>query len=102
MRVTCTHMWVQDDADLPRYAELGVIANYTPAWHAGNMGLGCEPSEFWPTLIGEERASKMFRSKSVWDTGALVTWSSDDVDFGDFLTWNPYYGMEVGMTRWIG
>ena len=101
VRVTCTHMWVQDDADLSRFAELGVVANYTPAWHAGNMGLGCEPSEFWPGLIGEERASKMFRSKTVWDTGALVTWSSDDTDFSDFLTWNPYYGMEVGMTRWI-
>ena len=101
VKVTCCHLWVQDDADLSRFAELGVIANYTPAWHNGNMGLGCEPSEFWPNLIGENRAKKMFRSKTVWDSGALVTWSSDDVDFGEFLTWNPYYGMEIGMTRWI-
>ena len=101
VKVTCTHLWVQDDADLLRFAELGVIANYTPAWHNGNMGLGCEPSEFWPSLIGNERAEKMFRSKTVWDSGALVTWSSDDVDFDEFLTWNPYYGMEIGMTRWI-
>ena len=101
VKVTCTHLWVQDDADLSRFAKLGVIANYTPAWHNGNMGLGCEPSEFWPSLIGEKRAAKMFRSKTVWDTGALVTWSSDDVSFGDFSSWNPYYGMEVGMTRWI-
>ena len=101
VKVTCTHLWVQDDADLLRFAKLGVIANYTPAWHNGNMGLGCEPSEFWSGLIGEKRAAKMFRSKTVWDSGALVTWSSDDVDFGDFLTWNPYYGMEIGMTRWI-
>ncbi len=101
VKVTCTHLWIQDDADLLRFAELGVIANYTPAWHNGNMGLGCEPSEFWPSLIGNERAEKMFRSKTVWDSGALVTWSSDDVDFDEFLTWNPYYGMEIGMTRWI-
>ena len=101
VKVTVTHMWIQDDADLNRFAKLGVIANYTPAWHNGNMGLGCEPSEFWPGIIGEERAKKMFRSKTVWDTGALVTWSSDDVNFGDFLSWNPYYGMEIGMTRWI-
>ena len=99
MKVTCCHLWIQDDADLGRFAKLGVIANYTPAWHNGNMGLGCEPSEFWPGIIGE-RAGKMFRSKTVWNTGALVTWSSDDVDF-NFITWNPYYGMEVGMTRWI-
>lgn len=102
VKVTCTHLWVQDDADLSRFAELGVIANYTPAWHNGNMGLGCEPSEFWPNVIGEERAKKMFRSKTVWDTGALVTWSSDDVGFYDeFATWNPYFNMEIGMTRWI-
>ncbi|MBQ7488514.1 MAG: amidohydrolase family protein [Clostridia bacterium] len=101
VKVTCTHLWIQDDADLDRFAKLGVIANYTPAWHNGNMGLGCEPSDFWPNLIGEDRAGKMFRSKSVWDSGALVTWSSDDVDFGEFLTWNPYYNMEIGMTRWI-
>ena len=101
VKVTVTHMWIQDDADLNRFAKLGVIANYTPAWHNGNMGLGCEPSEFWPGIIGEERAKKMFRSKTVWDTGALVTWSSDDVNFGDFLSWNPYYGIEIGMTRWI-
>ena len=43
----------------------------------------------------------MFRSKSLWDTAAIVSWSSDDVDFDDFLTWNPYLGMEVGMTRQI-
>ncbi|MBQ9002015.1 MAG: amidohydrolase family protein [Eggerthellaceae bacterium] len=100
VKVTCCHLWIQDDADLPRFAELGVIANYTPAWHNGNMGLGCEPSDFWPDIIGEERAGKMFRSKTVWDTGALVSWSSDDVDF-NFITWSPYYNMEVGMTRWI-
>ena len=102
VKVTCTHLWVQDEEDISRFAELGVIANYTPAWHAGNMGLGCEPADFWPSVIGEERALKMYRSKSVWDTGALVTWSSDDVGFWDeFATWNPYSGMEIGMTRRI-
>ena len=30
-----------------------------------------------------------------------MTWSSDDVNFDDFASWNPYYGIEVGMTRWI-
>ena len=101
VRVTICHLWIQDNADIDRFAELGVIANYTPAWHAGNMGLGCEPSEFWPDIIGDERSNKMFRSKTLWDTGAIVSWSSDDVDFSDFLTWDPYYGMEIGMTRQI-
>ena len=43
----------------------------------------------------------MYRSKTLWDSGALVTWSSDSTAFLDFSTWNPYLGMEVGMRRWI-
>ena len=93
VRVTCAHLEIQDDADLGRFAKLGVTANFTPHWHAGDIN-------FYSTTIGD-RASKMFRCKTLWDTGALVTWSSDNVAFADFVTWNPYLCMEVGMTRQI-
>ena len=43
----------------------------------------------------------MYRCKTLWDTGANVAWSSDTIAYGDFSSWNPYLGMEVGMTRWI-
>lgn len=32
-------------------------------------------------------------------SGALVTWSSDEVFYGDFRNWSPYLAMEIGMTR---
>ena len=32
---------------------------------------------------------------------ANVTWSSDNIVYGDFITWNPFLGMEIGMTRFI-
>ena len=99
VKVTCAHLEVQDDADLGRFAELGVFANYTPWWHAGNMG--GDPYETWRELLGEKRALSMYRCKSLWDSGALVTWSSDDIHYADFTTWNPYLCMEVGMTRRI-
>ncbi|MBQ7487277.1 MAG: amidohydrolase family protein, partial [Clostridia bacterium] len=92
VRVTCAHLEIQDDADLDRFAKLGVIANFTPWWHAG------DPAHLAP-LLGMERASKMFRCKTLWDSGALVTWSSDNVAYSDFVAWSPYLGMEVGMTR---
>ncbi|MGX8696391.1 MAG: amidohydrolase, partial [Prevotella sp.] len=38
VKVTCAHLWVQDDADLDRFAKLGVTANFTPWWHSGNVG----------------------------------------------------------------
>ena len=98
VKVTCAHLEVQDDADLPRFAELGVIANYTPWWHAGDAGDALEPLI---PLLGEKRARNMFRCKTLWDSGALVTWSSDNITFEDFACWNPCLGMEIGMTRQI-
>ena len=94
VRVTCAHLEIQDDADLPRFAKLGVIANYTPSWHAEDMAT-------MTGLLGTERAARKYRCKTLWDTGALVTWSSDNCEYGDFVRWSPYLGMEVGMTRTI-
>ena len=92
VKVTCAHLEVQDDADLDRFAKLGVTANFTPWWHADDPTV----SAVW---LGEERSKKQFRCKTIWDSGALVTWSSDNITFEDFMTWSPYLGMEIGMTR---
>ena len=86
VKVTCAHLERQDDADIPRFAELGVNANYTLWWHAENMG--GDPYETWSALLGEKRANAMYRCKSVWNTGANVTWSSDDIHYGDFESWS--------------
>ena len=94
IKVTCAHLEIQDDADLDRFVRLGVTANYTPHWHAGDPNYSA-------TWLGEERSRKQFRCKTLWDSGALVSWSSDNITFGDFMTWNPYLGMEIGMTRQI-
>ena len=93
VKVTCAHLEIQDDADLPHFAELGVIANFTPWWHSDDPALNTP-------ILGYERAHKQLRCKTLWDSGALVTWSSDNVSYGDFMTWSPYLGMEIGMTRW--
>ena len=92
VRVTCAHLEIQDDADLPRFAKLGVIANFTPWWNAEDIRISTG-------LLGTERGSKKYRCKTLWDTGALVTWSSDNISYDDFMVWNPLLGMEVGMTR---
>lgn len=99
VKVTCAHLWTQDDADLERFAKLGVTANFTPWWHSGNIG--GNPIDLYTALLGEKRAHSMYRCKTLWNTGALVTWSSDEVFYGDFKNWSPYLGMEIGMTRWI-
>jgi predicted amidohydrolase YtcJ len=92
IRVVSAHLQIQDSADLTRFAPLGVIANFTPWWHADDVNV-------YKKLFGEERGKLLYRCKSVWDSGALVSWSSDTIVFFDFSSWNPYLGMEVGMTR---
>ncbi len=99
VHVTCAHLEIQDDADLERFAKLNVTADFTPCWHAGNIG--GDPGVIWSKLLGRKRAESMYRCKTLWDSGALVTWSSDEIIYDDFTTWNPYFGMEVGMTRQI-
>ena len=100
VRVTCAHLEIQDDADMERFAKLGITANYSPWWHAGCTG--GNPFQIWSSLLGEERANKMYRCKTMWNTGANVAFSSDNILYGEFTTWNPFLGMEVGMTRYIG
>ena len=92
VRVTCAHLEIQDDADLDRFAKLGVFANFTPHWHSGDTAESA-------TWLGEERSKKQFRCRTLWDSGAMVAFSSDNIAFQDFMTWNPYLGMEIGMTR---
>ena len=94
VKVTCAHLGCQHDDDIDRFVKLGVFANYTPHWHAD------DPAPMIP-ILGEERAMKVGRTKTEWDTGAVVTWSNDTIAFQDFMMWNPYLGMEVGMTRII-
>ena len=83
IRVVSAHLQIQDTADLTRFAPLDVIANFTPWWH-------CDDVEVYKRLFGEERGKKLYRCKSVWDSGALVAWSSDTIVYADFSTWNPY------------
>ena len=92
VKVTCAHLELQADEDLPRFAKLGVFANYTPWWHSSDKNTDIP-------LHGEKVAAKLFRCKTLWDSGALVTWSCDNIVFGDFMNWSPYLGMEIGMTR---
>ena len=63
VKVTCAHLWIQDDADLARFAKLGITANFTPWWHSGNIG--GTPINLYTALMGEERANKMYRCKTM-------------------------------------
>ncbi len=94
-RVTAAHLALVDPADLPRIEKLGIIANFTPWW------FGAEPNDLAEELLGAERYANMYQAKSVINSGATFTFSSDEWWGGDMLSTyiSPWLGMQVGHTR---
>ena len=95
-QVTSAHLEIVNDADITRFAELKVNANYTAWWHYGDCAGGTREGAV--KLLGEERADKLYRCKSVYNTGANVCFSSDTTAFM-FDAWTPFLGMEIAATR---
>lgn len=96
INITLAHLETQQDEDIPRFKELGISANFTPHWHGGNDYGTAEQNI---KLLGEKRANQLFRAKTMIDTGANVTFSSDEVTLQLLDRWNPFLGIEIGHTR---
>jgi len=88
-RVSLSHLELVDPADLPRFAELGIVANFTPWWFGA-------PSEHLRAAYGEERFASTYPARSLIELGARVSFSSDDWFLG---IGSPFLGMEVGNNR---
>ena len=88
-RVSLCHLEFVDPLDLPRFKELGVIANFTPWWFGA-------PSEHMLAAYGEKRFAGSYPARSLFDLGAIVTFSSDDWVLG---IGSPFLGMQVGHNR---
>jgi predicted amidohydrolase YtcJ len=86
-----SHIQMWDLADIPRFAELDVIANFQPVWANGDDYI----HELTIPFIGEERARWMYPIKTVQDTGAIIAFGSD----WSVSTANPFPQMEMAVTR---
>ncbi len=93
--VTTAHMETLREEDIPRFKQLGIAADFTPR----HGGICHSDIDHMIALLGEERAYHTLRAKSVVDSGAMVTFSSDEVSLHDLGCWSPFWGMEVGNTR---
>lgn len=94
IRITLCHLGLVKDDDFERFAELDVVASFTPQWHGGWI----DGAQY---TLGEERFNKMFRVQPLLDGGARVTYSSDIVSEMEWQTHraNPYFGMDIGHNR---
>jgi len=86
-----SHIQMWDPADIPRFAELDVVANFQPVWAYADEYV----TELTIPFIGEERARWMYPMKTVQDTGAVIAFGSD----WSVSTANPFPQMETAVTR---
>lgn len=90
-RPVIAHAQLVDDADLARFAELGVIANMQPLW----AQLDALMNVLTVPRLGQERADTQYRMHSLAETGATLAFGSDwPVSSGD-----PRDGLAIAASR---
>lgn len=72
-RPVIAHNQLVDDADIARYAALGVIPNMQPLW----AQLDALMTELTIPRLGTERADKQYRMNTLWESGAPLAFGSD-------------------------
>ncbi|WP_407700838.1 amidohydrolase [Streptomyces endophyticus] len=90
-RPVITHVQLVDPADLPRFAELGVIANFEPLW--------AQPDPLQTVLsvprIGDKRTALQYPMGELRSGGARLSFGSD----WPVSSYEPLEGIQVAVTR---
>ncbi len=89
-----SHLQLIDQADVPRFKELGVVANYQPLWACADEYV----TELTIPFLGPERSSHMYAINSLEKSGATVAFGSD----WSVSSANPFWQMATAMTRRCG
>jgi len=91
LRHHLSHLQVIHPDDIPRFHELGAVANFQPLWAYADEYI---TDLTWP-FISEETARWLYPIKSVIDTGATVAFGSD----WSVTTVDPLPQIETAITR---
>ena len=94
-RHAIAHLYLVDPADLPRFARLGVVAQFSGQWAA--------PEPYWQEVslprMGAARAQNFYRIRSVLDHGAVVSLGTDWPASAHYSTYRPLDAIEIATTR---
>jgi hypothetical protein len=90
-RHTLTHIQLFDPADIPRLAELEVVAAFQPLWAYADTYI----TELTEPVLGPKRSRWLYPIRSVAEAGATLACGSD----WSVTSMNPLLGIEVGVTR---
>lgn len=85
------HIQLIDPADQPRFAQLGVVANFQPLWAYADSYI----RDLTEPALGPERSRWLYPIASVVRTGAHVAFGSD----WSVSSMNPLDGIQVAVTR---
>lgn len=86
-----SHLQVIHPDDIPRFAELGAVANFQPAWAAADEYI----IDLTLPFIKPEVAKWMYPIRSVLDADGIVAFGSD----WSVSTAEPFYQIETAVTR---
>lgn len=91
-RYAICHIEVITDQDLPRFAELNVIAQSTPLWASYDT--------YGEQFVSEDQFQRYWRFKSLQDLGVTLSFGSDFPASGaGMLGMSPIVQIEIGHTR---
>lgn len=90
-RPVVAHCQVVDRADLARFVELGVTANFEPFW----LKLDPDQTQLSQPRLGPDRSSRQYQVASLLRSGANVSFGSD----WPISSLNPLDGIAVAVTR---
>lgn len=91
-RFTVCHVEVVIDEDVPRFAELDVIAQTTPLWFSYDT--------YGEQFVSEDQFQRYWPFRSIAEAGARVTFGSDFPASGaGTLGLSPVVQIEIGHTR---
>lgn len=90
-RPVIAHTQLVDPADVPRFAQLGVIANFEPLW----AQLDPIMVELTEPRLGKERSALQYPIGGLRRTGAPLSFGSD----WPVSSMNPLEGLAVAITR---
>ncbi len=85
------HLELVDQADVPRFHALNVIANLQLDWAEHDPYIDNATIPF----IGPRRAQELYPARSLGDAGAIIAGGSD----WSVSTFNPFIAMQHGMNR---
>ncbi|MFE4601582.1 amidohydrolase [Kitasatospora indigofera] len=90
-RPVIAHVQLVDPADLPRFAELGVIANFEPLWAQTDPLM----TELTLPRLGPARGARQYQIAALLGSGARVSFGSD----WPVTRYEPLAGIATAVTR---